>query len=118
MTARRGFTAALTIFACAGFAARVRAILPEVHEIAAAEYCPGESCRGFRFAVMSDGYIRASYDGRTMFGCRLQEGWVAFTFADLQEREFAGAQVRALADGRLEIAFCRVVRLSPHFVEL
>jgi hypothetical protein len=53
-----------------------------------------------------------------MFACLLQEDWVAFTFADVQKREFAGAQVRALADGRLEIAFCRAVHLSPHFAEL
>jgi hypothetical protein len=118
MTARRGFTTVLATLACAGIATRASAILPEVHEIAAAECCLGESCRGFRFTVMSDGSIEASYCGRAMFGCRLQEGWVAFTFADVQEREFAGAQVRALGDGRLEIAFCRAVRLTPLFAEL
>jgi hypothetical protein len=67
---------------------------------------------------MSDGSIQASYGGRPMFGCRLQEDWVAFTYADVQDREFAGAQVRARGDGRLEIAFCRAVRLRPHFAEL
>ena len=118
MSARRGFSAVLAIFACAAIATPASAILPEVHEIASAEWRLGESCRAFRFTVMSDGSIEASYCGRAMFGCRLQEGWVAFTFADVQEREFAGAQVRALADGRLEIAFCRAVRLTPHFAEL
>ena len=118
MTARRAVSAVLAGLACTGLAGRAWAILPEVHEIAAAECCLGESCRGFRFIVMSDGSIQASYGGQAMFGCRLQEDWVAFTFADVQKREFAGAQVRALADGRLEIAFCRAVRLTGHFAEL
>jgi hypothetical protein len=115
MTARRGAIALLALVSCASLAPPARAILPGVQAIAVAECIPAVASRGFRFTVLSDGSLQASYGGQIMHGCTLQEGWTAFTFADVEEREFAGAQVRALDDGRLEVAFCRAVRLSARF---